>query len=245
MKAVILAGGKGTRLLPYTKVLPKPMMPIGDKPIVEIIMDQLSSYGFHEIIMAVGHLSNVIRRHFKGKYSNGVRLSYLEEEKPLGTAGCLALLPKPEEETLVMNGDILTSLNYAELMDYHRKKEAALTIAVSSKNVQLEFGIVRVDSNHQVIGYDEKPALPCDVSTGVYVYSPRVWNFLQPHHHLDFPALVKKLLQEGETISAYPYQGYWKDIGTHEEYETAVQDFEEKKEIFSPQKKLLISHELV
>jgi len=222
MKAVILAGGKGTRLRPYTTAFPKPLMPVGDKPILEIIVRQLKLHGIDEIIMAVGHLAELIMTFFGDGSKFGVRIKYSREDEPLGTAGPLSLIRDELTETfLVMNGDILTTLNYSDLIDYHRSSGAIATIALNRRNIYIDFGVVKLDENSYITDYIEKPTLKYLVSMGVYVFEPRVLEYIPDRKRFDFPDLVKKLINAGEKVKGYIYDGYWLDIGRPEDYERA------------------------
>ena len=228
MKAVILAGGKGTRLKPYTTVFPKPLMPVGDKPILEIVVQQLNSYKFNEIIMAVGHLAELIMAFFNDGSKYGAKIKYSREDKPLGTAGPLALMREELKETfLMMNGDILTTLNYSDLVSYHKKNKAVATVALKKRAVKTDFGVPEVDEDNNVVGYAEKPEFEYLVSMGVYVFEPRVLDFIRQNEYLDFPDLIKKLISNGETVKGYIYDGYWLDIGRPDDYERANKEIEE------------------
>ena len=228
MKAVILAGGKGTRLKPYTTVFPKPLMPIRDKPILEIVVQQLKSYGFDEIILAVGHLAELIMTFFNDGSKYGVRIKYAREDKPLGTAGPLALMKEELNETfLMMNGDVLSTLDYFDLVNYHKRNEAIATIALKKRTVKIDFGVPEVDGGNNVVGYTEKPEIEYLVSMGVYVFEPPVLDYIKPDEYLDFPDLIKKLISNGETVKGYIYDGYWLDIGRPDDYERANNEIDE------------------
>jgi NDP-sugar pyrophosphorylase family protein len=194
MKAVILAGGKGTRLKPYTTVFPKPLMPINDKPILEIVVRQLKSYRFNEIIMAVGHLAELIMTFFNDGSKYGINIKYTREDKPLGTAGPLALMKEELKETfLMMNGDVLTTLDYSDLVNYHKKNKAIATIALKKRAVKIDFGVPEVDKANNIVGYTEKPKINYLVSMGVYAFDPRILEYIEPNECLDFPDLKKKI----------------------------------------------------
>ena len=228
MKAVILAGGKGTRLKPYTTVFPKPLMPIGDKPILEIIIRQLKSHGFNEILMAVGHLAELIMAFFNDGSKYGMKIEYLREDQPLGTAGPLASMKKELSETfLMMNGDVLTTLNYSDLVNQHKRERAIATIALKKRAIKVDFGVPEVDSSNNIIGYTEKPIIDYLVSMGVYVFEPRVLKYIRPNEYLDFPDLIQNLISNGETVKGYVYDGYWLDIGRPDDYERANREIEE------------------
>ena len=227
MKTVILAGGKGTRLAPYTTIFPKPLVPIGDRPILEIIIRQLVKQGLGNILLSVGHLGELIEAYFQNGHRNipGLTLEYFRERQPLGTAGSLAMIPGLDETFLAMNGDILTTLDYQALIRHHREKRAALTIAMHQKDVKIDLGVLNTDSCGRVIEYNEKPVYGFKVSMGVYVYEPHVLQYIPKGQYLDFPDLVKLLLQKGESIAGYNSNDYWLDIGRREDYELAQMEY--------------------
>ena len=174
MKTVILAGGKGTRLAPYTTIFPKPLVPIGDRPILEIIIRQLVRQGFGDILLSVGHLGELIEAYFQNGHRAipGLNLGYFRETQPLGTAGSLAMIPGLDETFMVMNGDILTTLNYQALVQHHHEHKAALTIAMHQKDVPIDLGVLETDTSGDLLSYNEKPNYHFEVSMGVYVYEP-------------------------------------------------------------------------
>jgi len=228
MKAVILAGGKGTRLKPYTTVFPKPLMPIGDKPILEIVVRQLKSQSFDEILMAVGHLAELIMTFFNDGSKYGIRIKYVREDQPLGTAGPLALMKDELKETfLMMNGDVLTTLDFSNLANYHKTEGAIATIALKKRTVKIDFGVPEMDVDNNILGYTEKPEIEYLVSMGVYVFEPRVFDYIKQNEYLDFPDLIKKLISGGETVKGYIYDGHWLDIGRPEDYDRANREIEE------------------
>jgi len=225
MKAVILAGGKGTRLKPYTTIFPKPLMPIGDEPILEIVVKQLKYYGFHEIFMAVGHLAELIQVFFNDGDNYDLKIKYYREDKPLGTAGPLAQMKNEiHENFLMMNGDILTDLDFNELIKFHEKNDAIATISLKKKNVPIDFGVVELNENNNIVDYIEKPEIDYVVSMGIYMFSPKIFEYIQPNEYLDIPHLIKKLISEGEKVNGYLYDGYWMDIGRPHDYEKANKD---------------------
>ena len=228
MKAVILAGGKGTRLKPYTTVFPKPLMPIGDKPILEIVIGQLKSHGFDEAIITVGHLAELIMTFFGDGSKVGVKIKYSREDKPLGTAGGLGLIKQELNETfLMMNGDVLTTLDFSDLVNYHKRNGAIATIGLKKRDVKIDFGVVEIDESNNIVGYDEKPEFEYLVSMGVYLFEPTVLKYIRQNEYLDFPDLIKKLISNGETVKGYIYDGYWLDIGRPDDYERANMEIEE------------------
>jgi len=231
MKAVVLAGGKGTRLAPYTTIFPKPMLPIGDKPILDTIIKQLAYYGFDEIILSVGYMAELMEAYFQYNYQlpDGMKLTYVKEDQPLGTAGSLSLIPEQNEPFLVMNGDTLTTIDYRRLVEFHKQQEAAITIASHKRKVYIDFGVLNVDDDERLIQYEEKPTLQYLVSMGIYVLDPNVLNFIPYNQRLDFPDLVKKLMVEDKKVQCYSTDEYWLDIGRHDDYAQAVDSFEKMK----------------
>ncbi len=228
MKAVILAGGKGTRLAPYTTVFPKPLMPIDGMPILEVILRQLAHFRITEVIFTVSPQSEPLLSAYFGDGSRyGVKIEYSREEKPLGTAGPLSLLSDLPETFLVMNGDILTTLNYLRLIRFHREKKGIVTIAMSQKKVPLELGVMECSPGFRLTGYLEKPVLTYSVSMGIYVFEKRVLKSISRGKYLDFPPLIQKLLRQGERVNGYPSSDFWLDIGRHEDYEAAQKKFQE------------------
>ncbi|RPJ52347.1 MAG: nucleotidyltransferase family protein [Chloroflexi bacterium] len=229
MKAVILAGGKGTRLAPYTKILPKPLMPIGDMPILEVLLRQMKRAGVDEAILTVGHLAELIRTFFQNGERLGIKIRYSYEEQPLGTAGPLSLVEDLDDTFLVANGDVLTALNFQDLVEYHRSHQAIATIASHERNIRVDLGVIQTNAQKQITGYIEKPTYDLYVSMGVYVFEPRVLDFIERNCYLDLPTLILKLIASGENVMSYPFNGYWMDLGRVADYEHAVDDFEKLK----------------
>ncbi|MEO9119804.1 MAG: sugar phosphate nucleotidyltransferase [Solirubrobacteraceae bacterium] len=231
-RAVILAGGRGSRLAPYTTVIPKPLMPIGDRAILDVIVRQLREKGFDELTLAVGYLAHLIKAVFGDGSAFGVKIDYHDEKTPLGTAGALATIDSLEEPFLAMNGDVLTSLDYRALYDTHIAQRNALTIATHRRTVKTEYGVLHLDESQggdsrRVIGYEEKPEFRYVVSMGIYAVGPGVLDLIEPNEALDFPDLVQRLLDDGRPVGSYIYDGYWLDIGRHEDYTQAVQDYDQ------------------
>lgn len=224
-KAVILAGGLGTRLAPYTTVFPKPLMPIENHPILEIIICQLREHGFDDITLAVGYLSHLLQTYFGDGRRFGVNIHYSFEEEPLGTAGPLKLVDGLHEPFLVMNGDVLTNLNYSELYAHHLLHGAAATISIYPKEVKIDLGVLELDAHSQVRRYIEKPTYFYDVSMGIYVLSPEVLSYIPTHQRYDLPTLVEHLMADGETVSAYHCDGEWLDIGRPDDYAHALERY--------------------
>lgn len=227
---MILAGGKGTRLAPYTTVLPKPLMPIGDRAILDVVVRQLASHGYGRLTFAVGYLAHLVQAVFGDGRDWGVSIEYHEEEQPLGTAGPLALIDGLDETFLAMNGDVLTTLDYGALLELHRRAGNAMTIATHRRTVRTEYGVLHVDGSRgdtgRVTGYEEKPELEYTVSMGVYVLDPGALEHIPPGQRFDIPDLVLALLAAGEAVGSHLFEGYWLDIGRHDDYEQALADYE-------------------
>jgi NDP-sugar pyrophosphorylase family protein len=226
MRAVILAGGLGTRLRPYTTVIPKPLVPVGDRPVLEHIMRSLYANGVRRVDLCVSHLGELIRLYLSQlALAKQMDVAFHWEEEPLGTAGALGLVPELGGTFIVMNGDILTTLSYRKLLDFHHEREAALTIAMRHTTVDVDLGVIETRDQF-VTGYREKPSLQYDVSMGIYVYDERALSYL-PDGPCQFPELVLRLVEAGERVAAYRADDEdWFDIGTLEEHERAAQEFE-------------------
>lgn len=239
MQAIILAGGKGTRLLPHTANLPKPLMPIGDMPILEIIVRQLKDAGASSIIMAVGYLHHMIEAHFGDGSDFGIPISYSLEEKPLGTAGPLNLIfNKLEENFIVLNGDLLTTLDFGNLFNQHLRSKASATIATFKRSVDIDFGVLDIDSEKKLVEYKEKPSLHYQVSMGINIFKKdSVKGFLQNAEYLDIPDLMMDLKNNGKDILCHSEDCEWLDIGRIDDYSIASKVFEENKERFLPKTK--------
>jgi NDP-mannose synthase len=228
-RAVILAGGRGTRLGPFTHVLPKPLLPIGEEAILEVVVDQLREHGFTRLTLAVGYLAHLIEAVFGDGSERGVRIDYHREREPLGTVGALPDIDGLDETFLIMNGDVLTDLDYRRLYDAHRAGENVLTIATQRRVDRSDYGVLHLDgrngATHRVTGYDEKPATTRVVSTGVYIAEPSVLARIPAGQPLDLPDLVLALIAAGEPVGSYHHEGLWLDIGRHEDYERAIVEY--------------------
>jgi NDP-sugar pyrophosphorylase family protein len=228
-RAIVLAGGLGMRLRPYTAVLPKPLMPIGDRPVLDIVVRQLHHHDFERVTIATGYLAELIEAFFRDGNAYGIPIDYHREHTPLGTAGAIGTVADLDTDFMVMNGDVLTDLDYTALMDYHQASGAAATIATVSREVQISLGVLRFTDPHQpdrLTVYDEKPSMQYEASMGVYAFSPRVRQYIEPGEYLDFPDLIRRLLDAGELVRGYRSECYWMDIGRHDDYETAMDEFE-------------------
>ncbi|MBK8616092.1 MAG: NTP transferase domain-containing protein [Anaerolineales bacterium] len=234
MKAVVLAGGKGARLAPYTTILPKPLMPIGDMPILEVMLLQMKEAGIEQVILTVGHLSELLRAFFKDGSQFGIDISYSYEKCPLGTAGPIALVDGLTDTFLVTNGDVLTTLNLRELIQFHHEQKAIATIASHHRQSKIDLGVIQKDGDFRITGYIEKPVYDFMVSMGVYVFEPAVLPYITRNEYLDFPDLIKKLINSGERVVGYEFNGYWEDLGRPDDYARAAKDFENMREQFLP-----------
>jgi NDP-mannose synthase len=234
MKAIILAGGKGTRLAPYTRILPKPLMPIGDMPILEVLLRQMKHSGIDDIVLTVGHLAQLLQTFFMDGQQWGLRISYSYEKYPLGTAGPLSLIKDLDSTFLVTNGDVLTTLDLGELLAYHKQQGGIATIAVHQRKVKIDLGVIQWNGNNSICGYIEKPTYDYTVSMGIYVFEPRVMEYIPYNQYLDFPDLVLKLIAAGEKVSGYAFDGYWMDLGRPDDYAQATEDFAQLRSQFLP-----------
>ena len=228
-KVIILAGGEGRRLNPYTIVLPKPLMPVGNLPILEIIVKQLKKCQLKDITLAVGYLGNLIQSFFGDGRKFRVKITYSLEEKPLGTMGPLTLISGLRKTFMVMNGDLLTTINYQKLITYHLSRKPIATIAVQKREIETDYGVLEYNKNYELTKYREKPRLPYQVSMGIYVFEPEILSFIPRNTKFDFPELMNLLLKKGEKVSVYPSSDFWLDIGRHEDYRRALEEFEKIK----------------
>ena len=223
---VLLAGGRGTRLAPYTTVFPKPLMPVGDMPVLEILLRQLARHELTTVHLAVGHLAGLIEAYFGDGSTFGVDLQYWHEDEPLGTAGPLAAIATASDRVVVMNGDLLTTLDFSELLEQHMRSGAAATVGVHRREVPIDFGVVKREGN-AITGFEEKPTLSYEVSMGVYVVERTAIDLIPPSTRLDFPEFVLLMLERGLKVDAYVSSAFWLDIGRHEDYALAVERFAE------------------
>ncbi len=233
-RVVILAGGKGTRLRPFTASFPKPLVPLGDKPILEIVLRQLSSQGLNRVTLAVGHLADLIRAFVTQNQdlSQTMDIDFVDEERPTGTAGSLANIKGLDDTFMVMNGDVLTDLDYTALIAAHKASGAAVTIAGHRQQRKIELGVLETEADGRLTNYVEKPEYDFNVSMGVYVYEPRVLSLIEPGSYLDFPTLILKLLAAGEHVQVHNPNAFWLDIGRPEDYARAQEMIEENPEQF-------------
>ena len=232
MQAVILAGGRGRRLLPYTTVLPKPLMPIGEYPILEVILRQLERAGFSDVVICTGHLHELIRAYLAQSSHPGLSIRFTHEEEPLGTIGPLRLVQDLGGTFLVMNGDILTDLDYRKLLDAHRKRKAMATIATYHREVNVDFGVLEPDADGRIRAFREKPTYPFEVSMGIYAFQREILRFVPEGRPFGFDELMLALIAGGAPVYAYPHRGYWLDIGRPDDYERSIAEFERYRDLF-------------
>lgn len=231
-RAVILAGGKGTRLRPYTVVLPKPLMPIGEFPILEVIIRQLVQHGFDHVTMAVNHQAEIIKAFFQDGQKWGVKIDYSLEDRPLSTMAPLRLIPDLPENFLVMNGDILTDLSFSDLHEEHVSKNNIFTISSYVREQKIDYGVLQTDASGYLAGFTEKPKKQYLVSMGVYMASRRIMNFIPEGKAYGFDNLMLDLIQSKQPASVRKFNGYWLDIGRPDDYMQAIEEFEQMKSRF-------------
>jgi NDP-sugar pyrophosphorylase family protein len=225
MKAVIMAGGRGSRLAPYTTVLPKPLMPLADRPVIDVVLRQLVRAGVEGVLISVGHLGSLLESWIRSEANYGVPISFLYEDEPLGTAGALGNIDSPDGTFLALNGDILTTLSFADLAEFHRSSGAVATMAVKERTVEVEYGIVHTGEDGSVVRLEEKPRLGYTVSMGVYAFEPAIVEHIARGERVDFPDLLLRAIGAGQRVAAYSFDGYWRDIGNRDDYEAAIADF--------------------
>ena len=224
-EVVLMAGGLGSRLQPLTDDCPKPLLNVGGRPILETIMLGFMDYGFHNFHISVNYKAEMIESHFGDGSRWNVDISYLRENKRMGTAGCLSLFPKrPEQSFMVMNGDLLTRVNFEQMLAFHAENQAAATMAIRQYDYEVPFGVVEVDGQ-RIVSLHEKPVQRFFVNAGVYVLEPHVLDHLAPETTMDMPELFQFLMDKGEKTCAFPIHEYWLDIGRMGDYDRANGDF--------------------
>jgi NDP-sugar pyrophosphorylase family protein len=233
-RVVVLAGGKGTRLHPYTVVFPKPLMPLGEYPILEVIVRQLAFNGFRHITLAVNHQANLIKAFFGDGEKWNVRIDYSLESRPLSTIAPLCLIEDLPETFLLMNGDILTDLPFRDLYQEHSQSASVFTVAASQRTHTIDYGVLRADAANTLVGFEEKPAMQYLVSMGVYVVQRSVLTLVPPDQPYGFDDLMHALIARGDRINVRPHNGYWLDLGRPDDYAQAVEEFERRKDALLP-----------
>lgn len=233
-RAIILAGGRGTRLRPYTVVLPKPLMPIGDYPILEIIIRQLAHYQFERVTLAVNHQVDLIKTFFGNGKKWGIKIDYSFEHQPLSTMGPLKLIHDLPDDFLIMNGDVLTDLDFYSFFENHLHNQNIFTIATSQRIQTSEYGVLQIDQDNTLYGFQEKPSTQYDVSMGIYVANKKILSVIPPETTYGFDHLMLDLIKARQPAKVYRFSGYWLDIGRPDDYMRAIDEFEQFKERFLP-----------
>jgi NDP-sugar pyrophosphorylase family protein len=236
MRAVLLAGGKGTRLQPFTATFPKPLVPLDDVPVIEVLVEQLRRHGVSELTVVTGHLAELIRTFLGNGTRFGIRIDYFKEETPLDTAGCLGLITRPAEPFFVMNGDLLTTLSFTNMMRFHRQHRPLATIATYGRKVTIDLGVVQMSGDGRLTEYLEKPSHDFFVSMGIYCFNPDVCDYVRPGERLSMPALILRLRDAGQAVMCYREDCYWLDIGRPDDYALAVEEFRRDRSRFLPRK---------
>jgi len=231
-RAIILAGGKGTRLRPYTIVLPKPLMPLGDYPILEIIVRQLAAAGFDHITMTVNHQADIIKSFFRTGEKWGVKIDYSLEDQPLSTMGPLSLIDDLPDNFLVMNGDILTDLDYETFYNDHVTQQNIFTISSYVREQVNLYGVLETDENNKLIDFKEKPITRFEVSMGIYILNKAIMDFIPYNKPYGFDHLMLDLIAAEKNAKVRPFKGYWLDIGRPDDYMVAIDEFEKNKSAF-------------
>lgn len=231
-RAIILAGGKGTRLQPYTVVLPKPLMPIQEYPILEIIIRQLAKSGFTHITLAVNHLAEIIQAFFGDGSKWDIKIDYSVEEIPLSTIAPLKLIDDLPDNFLLLNGDILTDLNFADFYNLHKNNNNLFTISSFEREIVSEYGELEISNEGQLVKFREKPVTKILVSMGVYMANRKILNFVPPHSSFGFDNLMRLFLVENIPVNVRTHTGYWLDIGRPDDYRKAIEDFNDKRKLF-------------
>lgn len=231
MQAIILAGGQGTRLRPFTTVIPKPLMPIDDMPILEVIMRQLKHFEVENVVISVNHLADLMMAFFQKGEKLGLDISYAIEDKALGTAGPLSIIENLEETFVVMNADLLTTIDYGNLINFHKENGFDATISTFKKEVKISLGVIQSSENN-FVDYIEKPTYKFEVSMGIYVFNRSVVKYIPRNERMDIPDLILKLKENNKRIGCYRADYDWLDIGKFDDYERAVITFKEKRSEF-------------
>lgn len=227
-QVVVMAGGKGLRLRPFTELFPKPLIPFQNRPVLSYLLDQLKSEGFEDVIISVGYLSEYIKMYFGNGEKIGLNIRYVDETQPLGTAGSLSIIDNLDENFLVTNGDILTDISFRKFFEFHLSQGGELTVATAKRDYTIPLGYLNIDEDYNVSEYIEKPKTTLDVSMGIYAISKSIMmEKIFSGEFLDMPTLVNYLVSKNKRVKAFKHSSYWLDIGRYEEYEKALSDFNE------------------
>jgi dTDP-glucose pyrophosphorylase/CBS domain-containing protein len=221
LQAVIMAGGFGTRLRPLTDQIPKPMLPVAGRPLMERLVEQLQLAGIRRVNVTTHYKPEKIVEHFGDGSAFGVEITYVNEERPLGTGGALSLMPPPSTPVLVVNGDVLSGIDYRKMLEYHQDHQADMTVAVTAHLIKVPYGVIDQGEGAKVIGVREKPEFQLFVNAGIYLLEPSTYQHVPQNTHFNMTDLVERLIAEGRTVISYPIREYWLDIGRHADYEQA------------------------
>jgi mannose-1-phosphate guanylyltransferase len=226
MKAVILAGGRGTRLRPYTMVLPKPLIPVGNQPVLELLIKRLRKFGFSEVIITTGYLGSLIKVLCGDGSRWGINIFYSEEKEPMGTIGPLTLINGQLKETfLVTNGDVVTDLDFRKFVEFHKSKGGIATIATFRKKIKLDLGVLECNEGQWIVNFLEKPEKEYLVSMGIYLFEPEVLRYVPNNVPFGFDDLMHTLIANNMPVYSYIHNGYWLDIGIKEDFKRAQKEF--------------------
>ncbi|MBN1572785.1 MAG: nucleotidyltransferase family protein [Deltaproteobacteria bacterium] len=228
LSALVMAGGFGKRLHPLTEKVPKPMLPVGDRPILELIIEQLKNSGIHRVNLAVYYKGDMIEEHFGSGEDFGVEIDYIKEEEPLGTAGALGFLDSTDEPVLIINGDILTKIDFRSMLRFHKEQRSELTVAVSKYDYRVPYGVLECDGPKikQIL---EKPLYSFFVNAGIYLLQSSVVQYIPRGKHFDMTDLIEILIQKKHTVVSFPIVEYWLDIGQPDDYKRAQRDIKKEK----------------
>ncbi len=228
LQAVIMAGGKGERLRPLTEHVPKPMLPLGERPLLEHVVEQLAIAGVRRMNITTHHKGEVIEEHFGNGEDFGVEIQYVREDRPLGTAGALGVLCPSEDPIIIINGDVFTRVNFRTMLEFHLQNEAAMTVAVCDYVVSVPFGVIET-SGIEVVGISEKPSIRQLINAGIYLVNPSVCRLVPNGEPYDMPQLIERILEQGGKVVSFHIREYWQDIGKLEDYQKAQDDFRRER----------------
>lgn len=229
-----MAGGQGRRLAPLTTVLPKPLMPLGDRPILDVLIRQLMAAGVERITICVAQVNALIESWVNHQRSYAVPIDFIYEDEPLGTAGALGVIDRPGDVFLALNGDVLTTVDFNAVRERTRSSAAIATMAVHERTVDIAYGVVHAHEDGTVARLEEKPSIRYTVSMGVYAMRPAICDLIQPGERIDFPDLLGRAIEGGSVVQTLRHDGYWRDIGNRDDYEAAITDFEAQPSRFVP-----------
>jgi NDP-sugar pyrophosphorylase family protein len=225
MKAIVMAGGKGKRLYPHTTVFPKPLMPLRDVPIIDVVLKKLYSFGFKRVTLAVGYLADLVKTYVGNGKRYGLKIDYSIESRPLGTIGPLSLVKGLNETFFVMNGDLITDIDIIDMLKFHKKSKCIATLAVKKRKVTVDYGVVNFNPDSKLVSHREKPVLSYHVGAGMCFFEPKVLDFIPKKRRFDFPDLIKSFTSKGFDLNIYKFNNYWRDVGRWEDYLAAHREF--------------------